>query len=92
MFFDFLLFIYFFFHLYRFLAFNNLVGLLGMLTQFVMILLLPINIQNASHRFLCIGRVIFRFFGLSSGCIAAVMAAERWLSLAKPFVYQKVYN
>jgi len=38
----------------------------------------------------CIGHVVWRFFGVSSGCIAAVMAAERCMALARPFIYHKV--
>lgn len=41
-------------------------------------------------RWLCALRVILRSFGLSSGCVAMVMAVERWLALTRPFVYQKV--
>lgn len=37
----------------------------------------------------CIGRVICRIFGLNSGCVALVMAMERWLALTKPFTYQR---
>ncbi|KAL5292339.1 hypothetical protein ACFFRR_011253 [Megaselia abdita] len=37
----------------------------------------------------CAGYIIWRFFGLSSGCIAVVMAIERWMALARPFTYHK---
>jgi hypothetical protein len=40
----------------------------------------------------CRIRVLWRFFGLGSGCVAIVMAVERWLALTKPFFYQKVRN
>ncbi|KAJ8678656.1 hypothetical protein QAD02_014443 [Eretmocerus hayati] len=39
---------------------------------------------------LCYLRVIWRLFGLFSGCVAIVMAGERWLALTRPFTYQKV--
>lgn len=40
-------------------------------------------------RWTCIGRVLCRVFGLNSGCVALVMAMERWLALTKPFTYQQ---
>lgn len=73
----------------RCLATNNLIGLMGMLTQLLLRLYLPDQIQEDYVRVRCIGLVVWRFFGLSSGCIAAVMALERWMALAKPFIYHK---
>ncbi|XP_071441142.1 prostacyclin receptor [Hetaerina americana] len=48
----------------------------------------------ATAHFLCVLRVVWRLFGLGSGCIAIVMAVERWLALTRPFLYQKqvTYN
>ncbi|XP_058788619.1 prostaglandin E2 receptor EP4 subtype isoform X2 [Phymastichus coffea] len=40
--------------------------------------------------YLCYVHVLCRLFGLFSGCVALVMAGERWLALTRPFVYQKV--
>lgn len=52
---------------------------------------LPITLTCVTDfkRWICIGRVFFRFFGLSSGCVALVMALERFLALTKPFTYQQ---
>lgn len=73
------------------LATNDLVGLLGMLTA----ALLKYNFFEEEEvpffvRLDCVGHVVWRFFGVSSGCIAAVMAAERCMALARPFIYHKV--
>ncbi|XP_037906335.1 thromboxane A2 receptor isoform X1 [Hermetia illucens] len=73
----------------RCLASNNLIALLGMLTQMIAEVSLPGHVLVKCYRIFCIGRVICRYFGLSSGCIAAVMAAERWMALARPFTYHK---
>ncbi|XP_014488568.1 PREDICTED: prostaglandin E2 receptor EP3 subtype isoform X2 [Dinoponera quadriceps] len=71
----------------RCLATNDLVALLGMLVQ----MYVTIYVGNvASTRIFCSLRVVWRLFGLFSGCVAIVMAAERWLALTRPFVYQKV--
>ncbi|KAM0735116.1 Prostacyclin receptor [Formica fusca] len=71
----------------RCLAINDLVALLGMLVQ----MYVTIYVGNVmSMRIFCSLRVVWRLFGLFSGCVAIVMAAERWLALTRPFVYQKV--
>ncbi|XP_046751777.1 prostaglandin E2 receptor EP2 subtype isoform X2 [Diprion similis] len=70
----------------RCLATNNLVALLGMLIQ----MNLTLYVEDAETRIFCALRVVWRFFGLFSGCVAIVMAVERWLALTRPFVYQKV--
>lgn len=74
------------------LATNDLVGLLGMVTTALLKLYLDDNWQKMPHfvRLDCVGHVVWRFFGVSSGCIAAVMAAERCMALARPFIYHKV--
>nr|XP_050850281.1 prostaglandin E2 receptor EP3 subtype isoform X2 [Vespula vulgaris] len=71
----------------RCLASNDLVALLGMLVQ----MYISIYVAGVtSNRAFCSLRVVWRLFGLFSGCVAIVMAAERWLALTRPFVYQKV--
>nr|KAF7427606.1 hypothetical protein H0235_007300 [Vespula pensylvanica] len=70
----------------RCLASNDLVALLGMLVQ----MYISIYVAGVtSNREFCSLRVVWRLFGLFSGCVAIVMAAERWLALTRPFVYQK---
>lgn len=70
----------------RCLATNDLVALLGMLVQMYVTIYVD---DVASSRIFCSLRVVWRLFGLFSGCVAIVMAAERWLALTRPFVYQK---
>ncbi|KAJ4426123.1 hypothetical protein ANN_26932 [Periplaneta americana] len=72
----------------RCLASNDLVALVGMLILMYLQMYLPEE-HACSHEF-CVARVIWRHFGLSSGCVAMVMAIERWLALTHPFLYQKV--
>jgi len=72
----------------RCLASNDLVALMGMLILMKLQVYLP-NKWVCSHEF-CVARVIWRQFGLSSGCVAVVMAVERWFALTHPFLYQKV--
>ncbi|XP_069943386.1 prostaglandin E2 receptor EP4 subtype isoform X3 [Cherax quadricarinatus] len=69
----------------RCLAGNDLVALLGSFVQMYVRLYLP----NPNKKLLCASRVVFRAFGLGSGCVALVMAVERWLALTHPFTYQK---
>ncbi|XP_018320628.1 prostaglandin E2 receptor EP3 subtype [Agrilus planipennis] len=69
----------------RCLATNDLVAQIGMLTL----------IHLDKYRVLplywaCVLYVCLRAFGLSSGCVAFVMAIERWLALTRPFLYQKI--
>uniref|UniRef100_A0A336MNL7 CSON004325 protein n=1 Tax=Culicoides sonorensis TaxID=179676 RepID=A0A336MNL7_CULSO len=70
---------------------NNLVGLIGMLILHLTAnhLLPALDCPTSFKEWTCIGRVLFRFFGLSSGCVALVMALERFLALTKPFTYQQ---
>lgn len=70
----------------RCLVGNDLTALLGSLVQMYVRLYLP----NPSEKWLCVSRVLFRAFGLGSGCVALVMAVERWLALTHPFVYPRV--
>ncbi|XP_050714804.1 uncharacterized protein LOC126997635 isoform X2 [Eriocheir sinensis] len=69
----------------RCLVGNDLTALLGSLVQMYVRLYLP----NPSEKWLCVSRVLFRAFGLGSGCVALVMAVERWLALTHPFVYPR---
>ncbi|XP_072754206.1 prostaglandin E2 receptor EP3 subtype isoform X2 [Anoplolepis gracilipes] len=71
----------------RCLATNDLVALLGMLVQMYVTIYAS---GVTSMKIFCSLRVVWRLFGLFSGCVAIVMAAERWLALTRPFVYQKV--
>lgn len=72
----------------RCLAYNDLVALLGSLILMYMQLYMDKSLVDS--RWFCALRVILRTFGLSSGCVAIVMAAERWMALTRPFLYQKV--
>lgn len=67
------------------LAVNDLVAMVGMLT---MILINEHVVVDKEY--ICKGFVLLRAFGVGSGCIALIMAVERWLALTKPFLYQKV--
>ncbi|XP_035208835.1 prostaglandin E2 receptor EP3 subtype-like isoform X2 [Stegodyphus dumicola] len=71
----------------RCLACNDLVALLGSLILMYMHLYMSEPLVDS--RWFCALRVILRTFGLSSGCVAIVMAAERWMALTRPFLYQK---
>ncbi|GBN93445.1 hypothetical protein AVEN_151464-1, partial [Araneus ventricosus] len=71
----------------RCLAYNDLVALLG--SFLLMYMQLYMSEPLVDSRWFCALRVILRTFGLSSGCVAIVMAAERWMALTRPFLYQK---
>lgn len=71
----------------RCLAFNDLVAILGMSIQMNIQLYSP---TVAHSRWFCRFRVLWRIFGLGSGCVAIVMAVERWFALTRPFFYQRV--
>ncbi|XP_030572470.1 prostaglandin D2 receptor [Drosophila novamexicana] len=72
----------------RCLATNDLVGLLGMSGAALLKYSFP-ELVPFFLRLDCVGHVLWRFFGVNSGCIAAVMAAERCMALARPFIYHK---
>lgn len=74
------------------MASNDLIGLLGMVATALIKLSLDDDMKKMPDfvRFDCVGHVVWRFFGVSSGCIAAIMAAERCMALARPFIYHKV--
>lgn len=71
----------------RCLASNDLVAVVGMMTQMHIQLYFP---KIARCLWFCRFRVLWRIFGLGSGCVAIVMAVERWFALTRPFFYQKV--
>ncbi|KAJ8980692.1 hypothetical protein NQ317_010594 [Molorchus minor] len=68
----------------RCLATNDLVAQVGML---VLIYLKKFNVLP--DIWACVGFVLLRAFGLGSGCVAFVMALERWLALTRPFLYHQ---
>lgn len=74
---------------HRFLASNNFIALLGMFILYNFQIYLPEHVYTQYTRIFCAFRVVWRFFGFNSGCIAVVMATERWLALTKPFTYRK---
>lgn len=68
---------------------NDLIGLTGMFVQMYLQNYLPKQLINEHMHHFCIFRVIWRVFGISSGCVAFVMALERYIALTKPFFYHK---
>ncbi|KAL7287760.1 hypothetical protein TKK_0018141 [Trichogramma kaykai] len=66
----------------RCLTVNDLIAMIGTWAQ----MYISRIFVNGSF---CYLHVIWRLFGLFSGCVALVMAGERWLALTRPFVYQK---
>lgn len=69
------------------------VGLMGMLSQ--MTIKSHFEPEGYSERnvwMFCFVRIVWRFFGLSSGCVAFVMAIERYFALTKPFYYCKHFT
>lgn len=69
----------------RWLISNDLVAVIGMLA---IVYLQKYQIFSTYIR--CIFYIALRAFGLVSGCVAFVMALERWLALTRPFLYQQV--
>ncbi|KAK9508343.1 hypothetical protein O3M35_005929 [Rhynocoris fuscipes] len=73
----------------RCLAMNDLTAVLGMWIQ----MLLKSHIAGlANHQIFCSIRVVWRCFGLGSGCIVCVMAIDRWIALSSPFFYHRSTN
>ncbi|KAK4872017.1 hypothetical protein RN001_016141 [Aquatica leii] len=69
----------------RCLACNDVVAQCGML------LLMYLNkFELIPLHWRCALYVGLRGFGIGSGCVALIMAVERWLALTKPFVYQTI--
>lgn len=60
-------------------------GMLGQLT--IGCLLESKGYYNSHIEIICFVRIIWRFFGISSGCVAFIMAIERYFALTKPFFY-----
>lgn len=46
-------------------------------------------LQKSQIHFFCSLIMVWRFFGLGSGCVAFIMAVERFLALTQPFFYCK---
>lgn len=76
----------------RCLMMLELMGLLGMLSQMTIKNYADTKFYQSNIKFFCFMRVIGRFFGMSSGCVAFVMAIERYFALTKPFVYCKHFT
>lgn len=64
------------------------VGLLGMLTQMtVRNYVMSKSYGQDYTKMFCFMRIVWRFIGSSAGCVAFIMAIERYFALAKPFFY-----
>lgn len=75
-------------HAKRCLITSDIVGLMGMLGQLTLGFLLESKGYYNSHiEIICFVRLVWRFFGMSSGCVAFIMAIERYFALTKPFFY-----
>ncbi|XP_025415020.1 prostaglandin E2 receptor EP4 subtype [Sipha flava] len=72
--------------LLRCLATNDCVAVAGMLAATIVRTAWPQTVNNV---WTCRQIVLWRFFGLGSGCVAVLMAVERWLAITRPFFYQK---
>jgi prostaglandin E receptor 4 len=68
----------------RCLAVNDLVAEIGMFT-----IITTQKYKLIPEHLICVGYVLLRAFGIGSGCVAFVMALERWLALTRPFYYQQ---
>ncbi|XP_025414706.1 cannabinoid receptor 1-like isoform X2 [Sipha flava] len=71
--------------LLRCMATNDFVAEIGMLAVTIVKNVWP-EIGNNVWR--CRLIVLLRFFGLGSGCVAVLMAVERWLAITRPFFYR----
>ena len=70
----------------------DFVGLMGMLTQMTVRYHAPETFCLDHMRMFCFVRVVWRYFGMSSGCVAFIMAIERYFALTKPFFYCKHFT
>lgn len=70
----------------------DFVGLIGMLSQAIIESYANINFIHRHIWTFCFVRVVWRFFGMSSGCVAFIMAIERYFALTKPFFYCKHFT
>lgn len=68
----------------------DLVGLCGMLCQ--VFFTYHAGFYQDHIRMFCFILIVWRFFGMSSGCLAFVMAIERYFALTKPFFYCKHFT
>ncbi|KAE9523533.1 hypothetical protein AGLY_016085 [Aphis glycines] len=69
----------------RCMATNDLIVVVALLVQVCVNFKRPDYMRN--HVWSCRLRVVWRFFMLYSGCLAMVMAIERWVALTKPFFF-----
>lgn len=67
------------------------VGLVGMLNQMT-IRLTMLHFYKSHIWIFCFSQILWRFFGLCSGCVAFLMAIERYFALTKPFLYCKHFT
>lgn len=70
----------------------DFVGLIGMLSQAIIESYANISFTHRHIWTFCFVRVVWRFFGMSSGCVAFIMAIERYFALTKPFFYCKHFT
>lgn len=73
----------------RCLIANNLIGLMGIATMYIAKRSISQHLMPEYSRWFCASWVIFRFFGLSSGCIAAIMSIDRYIILKHPVYYHE---
>lgn len=70
----------------------DFVGLIGMLSQAIIESYANTGFTQRHIWTFCFVRVVWRFFGMSSGCVAFIMAIERYFALTKPFFYCKHFT
>ncbi|XP_026812296.1 prostaglandin E2 receptor EP4 subtype-like [Rhopalosiphum maidis] len=70
----------------RCLTINDFIVLVGRVVHMFVNIRWP---DSKKTMWSCRISVLWRFFGLNSGCVALVMAVERWTALTKPFFYKK---
>src|SRR4051812_42365036 len=70
----------------------DFVGLVGMLSQMTIRSHVDDNFYQQNIWVFCFIRVVWRFSGMSSGCVAFIMAIERYFALTKPFFYCKHFT
>ncbi|XP_055914576.1 rhodopsin, GQ-coupled-like [Eupeodes corollae] len=76
----------------RFLISNNLIGLVGVTTMVIATRILSKNITMEYSRWFCACWVVFRYFGMSSGCIAVIMSIDRFMILSHPVFYREHFS
>ncbi|XP_055841983.1 prostaglandin E2 receptor EP2 subtype-like [Episyrphus balteatus] len=76
----------------RCLTANNLIGLMGVSTMVIVKRTVPPNILLEYNHWFCASWVVFRFFGISSGCIAMIMSIDRYIILNHPVIYQEHFT